>query len=275
LCYDNPYVGSLSSSLPEIASKAEEWLSHLEDHLVTAGKAEIQQHNHNRFFPFTPSSSCTFSCIGGECSADESKIICGMEYLQHAVKETEEHGNCIVYSLGGNNLWSFENDILSKTSCQVHTFDCTGPASRFQKPQDDRLTFHHLCLGAVSSPAPTMAEEDCASTDICGPIMTLSEIQARLGHNQVDLLKMDIEGFEWPIFDSWPELTGVSTSDFVYPMQITVEIHYQTRFLSLKSPEDIVRLQAHLLRLGYAVMVRDDNPYCVECTELTLIRFRC
>lgn len=38
---------------------------------------------------------------------------------------------------------------------------------------------------------------------------------------------------------------------------------------------NLVHLQQHFLRMGYVVVHREDNPWYVECTELTLIRARC
>ena len=282
LCTANPYIESLNTSLSDVAFQAKEWLRHMDTHLTKARQPEMLQHTHARFFPFQVMSACEQACVGGRCGADASKIVCGMEQLDFLNDK-----KCVVYSIGGNNKWQFELDVLSGTSCQVYTFDCTGSKSRFQKPQDDRLSFHHICLGAASQPAPEFA--DNCTQGICGPIMTLQEIQKMLGHDQIDLLKMDIEGYEWPIFESWPELSDneADSIGFVLPMQILVEIHYRTQFSDLfrpnqtlkqadfKLPEELVRLQAHLLRMGYAVIVRDDNRACRHCTELTLMRFRC
>mmetsp|Transcript_8004 Transcript_8004/g.11646 ORF Transcript_8004/g.11646 Transcript_8004/m.11646 type:complete len:358 (+) Transcript_8004:34-1107(+) len=283
LCVANPYIESLNASLSDIAFQAKEWLSHMDTHLMKASQPEMLHHTHARFFPFQVMSACEQACVGGGCGADTSKIVCGMEQL-HFLNDKE----CVVYSIGGNNEWQFELDVLGGTSCQVYTFDCTGSKSRFQKPQDDRLSFHHICLGAASQPAPGFA--DNCTQGICGPIMTLQEIQKMLGHNQIDLFKMDIEGYEWPIFESWPELSDNETDSigFVLPMQILVEIHYQTGDFpdlfrpgqthwrqDFKLPEELVRLQAHLLRMGYAVVAHDDNRACPHCTELTLMRFKC
>mmetsp|Transcript_8003 Transcript_8003/g.11644 ORF Transcript_8003/g.11644 Transcript_8003/m.11644 type:complete len:357 (+) Transcript_8003:34-1104(+) len=284
LCASNPYIESLNTSLSDIAFQAKEWLSHMDTHLMKARQPEMLMNTHARFFPFEAMSDCEQACVGGSCGADASKIVCGMGQLQFLNEK-----KCVVYSIGGNNKWQFELGILRSTSCQVYTFDCTGSKSRFRKPQDDRLSFHHICLGAASQPAPGFA--DNCTQGICGPIMTLQEIQKMLGHNQIDLLKMDIEGYEWPIFESWPELSDneADSIGFVLPMQILVEIHYRTQFsdlfqsnqtlghrvVYLKLPEELVRLQAHLLRMGYAVVVRDDNRACQHCTELTLMRFRC
>ena len=43
----------------------------------------------------------------------------------------------------------------------------------------------------------------------------------------------------------------------------------------LKHANDMIQLQTHLLRMGYATVIRDDNRICAHCTELTLIRIKC
>ena len=100
-----------------------------------------------------------------------------------------------------------------------------------------------------------------------------------LGHDHIDLLKFDVDGYEWPIFDSWSELFNVTSSaQFVYSMQILVEVHYRTQFpdfglpgqkgdSDFRSAKDLVMLQAHLLKLRYAVIIRDDNKHCKHCKE--------
>ena len=101
---------------------------------------------------------------------------------------------------------------------------------------------------------------------------------------------MDIEGYEVPLFRSWPELMGQDNPNdagVALPMQLLVEIHYKTGFQDLWfegqtskwepfiSPAQLVELQRHLIQMGYAVVERDDNRMCPHCTELTLVRTRC
>jgi hypothetical protein len=50
---------------------------------------------------------------------DGGKILCGLG------KEILENPNCIVYSIGSNNDFSFEEAVLKNTKCSVWTFDCT------------------------------------------------------------------------------------------------------------------------------------------------------
>ena len=54
-------------------------------------------------------------------------------------------------------------------------------------------------------------------------------------HKRIDLLKMDIEGFEYEIFESWPELAHTKLSEnILLPHQILVEVREK------KQPEGIL-----------------------------------
>jgi hypothetical protein len=280
-CRENPYAASFHSSLDSIRSKADTWLENIDSHLQKANQENMKAHNWDRFSFFDVMAECDTACVGAACKADLSKIVCGLEKLQ-----TEEQ--CVVYSIGGNNHWEFELGILEKTPCEVHTFDCTGNITRFHKPTHPRLSFHHICLGAEHVPYDQY--QKCSEGQgICGDILTLYQIQIMLGHKRIDLFKIDIEGYEWPIFESWPELSDAKqAADMILPMQILVEVHYRTQMPALwppghqgkwrrdfKSAEDTVKLQEHLLKAGYAVAVRDNNRQCRHCTELTLVRYQC
>ena len=224
-------------------------------------------HDHRRFDAFPEVASCNRTCVGGECSADESKIVCGLSLLK---------APCVVYSIGSNNQWEFELDVLSLTPCEVHTFDCTGPLQRYHPPDNQRLHFHHACIAAKNS----FPSRD---SSMQGQIWSLETAQQKLAHARLDLLKMDIEGFEWSILESWSTLDPHGSQPVALPMQILVEVHYRTQmkdladkdFEDFKSASDMVRLSSRLNRLGYFTAVNDRNPYCPHCTELTLMKARC
>lgn len=229
---------------------------------------------HERFKPFSPLFKCTdVTSIGGGPQDDTSKLVCGMTNLKEG---------CIVYSIGGNNQWEFELDIVKQTPCSVYTFDCTGPRNRFQVPKHDRIVFEHICLGSQ----PESGQSDCSTITKCGPTMTLQKIQERLNHSRAaDLLKMDIEGYEIPLFLSWKEGSN-------YPQQILLELHYMTQFEDLADDyhknkgrvtrsdwefafeEDIINLASHLMDLGFFTAIRNDNLHCNHCTELSLVQMK-
>jgi len=275
ICKENPYKASLSKSLEDIAIKADNWTKNENEILKDIQFRSNGEHNHIRFEAFEELATCNYDCVGGKCSADRSKIICGLSKLNDE--------KCVVYSIGSNNYWEFELEILEKTPCTVHTFDCTGPRSRFTVPNHERLHFHHVCLGAEPVPAPTELGPKIFNSTVIGEIMTLHQIQKMLNHKRIDLLKFDIEGYEWPLIDSWPLLSDPRSQDYVLPYQIVFELHYYTIMKDLalnhiapfKFETDHMRLAARLIKLGYATIVRDNNVFCKHCTELTSIRFRC
>jgi hypothetical protein len=327
VCLQNPYLLALVDDAETITSRmdhcsSKEYKTEMYHQAMTNETWLVQW---NRFTPLTPLTSCQpqyVQCLGGACRSDESKISCGVVNHQPPVTTTKQSlssvsssssvlpvlpplpssssssssstmsQNCIIYSIGGNNQWAFEIDVLMRTTCDVHTFDCTGDISRFtQIPSTPRLHFHHVCLGTqheagVLLSTSSSSSSSCQGYQKCGETWTLAEIQTNLGHGHIDLLKVDIEGFEWPLLESWVDLAWNDTN-FVLPYQIMMEVHYRTQFSVLwpegvvsssqdfKSPVQVVKLFESLLYMGYVVIERDDNQWCGHCTEITIVRIRC
>lgn len=267
----------------------------LDAHALRATTDPANEHDHKRFRAFEELASCLDeACIGGPCGSDTSKVMCGLAVLNGgrgsaggeaaataAADAASGKTGCVVYSIGGNNQWEFEMDILARTTCEVHTFDCTGAIERFIVPKNGRLHFHHECLHGGTGPKP-------------GPnFLTLAEMTHKYNHTQIDLFKMDIEGFEWGVFDAFyhqysdhkdKSIEGTAdNAGGVLPMQMLVEVHYQTQFKELfhdhrkdwKFEEDVISLARNLFAMGYIVVKHDDNAACKHCVELTLVRAYC
>ena len=155
-------------------------------------------------------SNCSdIACVGGKCHEDTSKVVSGIRELQQK--------GCVVYSIGGNDWWQFELGLLESTPCEIHTSDCTGPISRFHKPNSSRIHFHHVCVGTEFQ--PKRAQCDVTNTP-CGEFWTLHQMQQRLGHSRIDLFKMDIEGWEWNLIESWADVytSSPKADHLVLPM---------------------------------------------------------
>lgn len=273
-CLTNPFTDVVNKSFNAIIEEVDDWLN-----INRGAYAQIvhdpfySYHDHKRFFPFEVMAECMdLQCIGGACADDHSKMVCGMNYL-------DQLDECVIYSIGGNNEWTFEADLLKRTKCHIHTFDCTGKASRFEVPNHDHLHFHHICLGAQKLIGIGEDHPDCDLKHLCGDTWTLEDIQNHFGHKQIDLLKLDIEGWEWPIFD-------VESTNATMPMQLLMEVHYDIdghgrgvagviHKETMRTASDMLRFQSHLFGLGYVVVNHDDNPQCRHCTELTLLKVAC
>ena len=174
----------------------------------------------------------------------------------------------VVYSLGIGKDTDFDQALMRRFGLQVHAFDPTpstaewlrehppGPGFRFHPwavtAADGTLTLYPRVRkdGSQSSEMYTMVASGGAEDDaIEVPAFTLATIAAKLGHDRLDLLKMDIEGAEYDVLDTLPALP-------VQPRQLLVEFHH--RFAGI-GPARTVEAVAALERLGYRLFAISDT----------------
>lgn len=102
---------------------------------------------------------------------------------------------CIIYSFGfQNNKSSFEEMLLSRTPhCTLWGYDFT--ASRFASPRlhenEAQGRSHFTQVGIRGK---TNAKQ-------YPPLLTVQDVMAINGHDHIDVVKMDIEGFEFDAVD--------------------------------------------------------------------------
>lgn len=101
---------------------------------------------------------------------DGGKWLCGLERLETP---------CTIFSLGSQGDFSFEELMVTRTPCVVHTFDCTvnAPSS---VGKSGRIHFHKVCVGA----------ED-RDTEI-GSYRRLETIMKDVGLDSIQLLKVSL-----------------------------------------------------------------------------------
>ena len=94
---------------------------------------------------------------------------------------------CVVYSFGTEDNWSFEEDMLLH-GCEVHMFDSSEKGlSSIIRRKIRNLYIHRATLSAT----------DHVATGVEGvEKRTLASLMAELGHERLDVLKLDIEGEE-------------------------------------------------------------------------------
>jgi len=98
---------------------------------------------------------------------------------------------CLIYSFGSREEVSFELDAARTwPSCRIHVFDCYSiPAGTTRTvAAHPQITMHGMCLDSIDNATAGR--------------YTLDGISAALGHQGSDiaLLKMDMEGWEWFLF---------------------------------------------------------------------------
>jgi FkbM family methyltransferase len=124
----------------------------------------------------------------------------------------------IVYSVGIGEDISFDRAVLARHGCQVHGFDPTPKAIAWVESQANPagFVFHPYGLGAETGEAtfylPKVADHVSGSfvaqsnvdrgRAIAVNLKSLADIARELGHDRIDIFKMDIEGGEYAVLDS-------------------------------------------------------------------------
>lgn len=204
---------------------------------------------------------------GGVVTGDGGKWIVAIAAMQPG---------CVIYSIGSLYNFDFENEMLRATPCEVYTFDCTCDVSdsRFPRDLDKRIHFFPYCLGSGDDPT--------------GKYRSLDSLAREMGHTEVTLLKMDIEGFEYGVIESLyhtylsAPATG-SSGGIVLPFQMLFEMHHNT-YADLKwgnndkrglSAGEMALSWVQLAEMGYVVAHREDNSMCQHCSEFVVVRALC
>lgn len=66
-----------------------------------------------------------------------------MQYMCDLTRITAIAPSCVIYSMGSNFEYSFEQAVIDITKCDIHTFDCIHVG----KSIHPRHTFHPWCIG--------------------------------------------------------------------------------------------------------------------------------
>jgi FkbM family methyltransferase len=173
----------------------------------------------------------------------------------------------IVYSFGVGEDATFDTALIEKFQLTVHAFDPTPKSLAWVKRQrlPDRFIVHGYGLAAfdgdVSFNPPanaahvshTLLERPATKARaISVPVRRLGTIMKELGHDHIDLLKMDIEGAEYEV------IADIGASG-IRPGQILVEFHHRFPGAGVKrSQEAIERLRAMGYQLFSASVTREE-----------------
>eukprot|EP00747_Dinoflagellata_sp_TGD_P040393 gnl/TRDRNA2_/TRDRNA2_140833_c0_seq1.p1 gnl/TRDRNA2_/TRDRNA2_140833_c0~~gnl/TRDRNA2_/TRDRNA2_140833_c0_seq1.p1 ORF type:complete len:318 (-),score=20.88 gnl/TRDRNA2_/TRDRNA2_140833_c0_seq1:309-1148(-) len=129
---------------------------------------------------------------------------------------------CVVYSAGIKDDWSFDDAVSSRYDCEVFAFD---PWIQRKTGNNFSSHIHFYRLGLRGN---TSKFNDKRALNFHKPLLDLMKM---LGHTHIDVLKMDIEKFEWDVFadlfssNSTPWMPGGK------PLfcQLLVEVHFSIR----------------------------------------------
>ena len=171
--------------------------------------------------------------------SDGGKWLCGVDtYLQRP--------GCVIYSLGSNGDTSFEEAVINRTTCSVWTFDPT---------LNEVATAKVKAVPGLNFAAVGVSHED-GELQLRGkarPVRTLANLMKERGHTWIDVLKMDVEGAEWPVLKSF-----IQTGTRLPVTQAQIEFH-------VRDPQDAIETMDGLLGLGMRVFHVEENNYCAHC----------
>lgn len=161
----------------------------------------------------------------------------------------------IVYSFGVGEDISFDLELIERFGCRVHAFDPTPGAVRFveRSAPPAKFVFSQVGLAGEDGSALFAEPEANEASYVMNegrpthgqpvhafPVNRLSTIMARNSHDHIDLLKMDIEGFEYAVIDDMLD-------NGLLPRCIMLEFHHLQR----RDPDATRRSVERLKDAGY------------------------
>lgn len=171
------------------------------------------------------------------------------------------HRDSVVYSVGIGFDVQFDRALIERFGLTVHGFDPTPRVAGWlqDNPPPDAFKFYPLGLawidGELSFAAPTEAtavsgtvvpEAVADQPTVSIPVARLETMMRDLGHDHLDVLKMDIEGAEYAVLDDMLQ------SD-ILPDQLLVEFHHGKRKKGRFPVAETRKRVADLLARGYKI----------------------
>jgi FkbM family methyltransferase len=190
-----------------------------------------------------------------------AKETIGSDYGSHTVPAGLLTPDAVVYSFGIGTDASFDMGVISQYGCGVHGFDPTPKCIEWVGQQEfgADFSFHSIGLGGEDGSIPFRLPEkeanvsfspaDDPSSGVILPVRRLATIMREFGHDRLDLLKLDIEGFEYAA------LADMLASR-IFPRVIAVEFHHRMYNFADRQTKETV---ASLRNAGYSLFHVSDT----------------
>ena len=211
-----------------------------------------------------------------ESIGDGGKFLCDLAGLKM---------DCIVYSFGCNGVYDFQLEMVERTGCVVHIFDPSlskaqrDEAKALEGSMRGRIRVHNFGIAAEDGRVAGIGPRDegvikqrgrPSNADTWGDVKRLSTIMRSLGHQHVDILKMDIDGMEWEVLNA----DVLKTGTFVGFTQLLIEVHVHN------AAAPVFELMEALESHGYMAFSKEPNMYecfasnhCTSGHALKLVEF--
>lgn len=174
----------------------------------------------------------------------------GSEYGGWSVMTEDLSSESVVYSFGIGDDASFDLELIERFGLNVHAFDPTPKAVEWvaSKPMPAGFVFHQIGIadrdGTATFNAPkdprqvsyTLAEHEGDQTRaVTSEVRRLSTILSDLDHEQIDILKLDIEGAEYSVIVDF-------LGEHIDIGQVLVEFHHAFETIGIDETNRAVEL---------------------------------
>ena len=179
----------------------------------------------------------------------------------------------IVYSFGVGEDVSFDLSLIERYGLQVHAFDPTPKSIRWveSQPLPNNFIFHDYGVADYDGEAAFYPPENPAHVShtmlpssggparkILVKVHRLVTIMKMLGHQKIDILKMDIEGAEYAV------LADLLNSD-IEVSQILVEFHHRFNNVRVDQTRQAIKLlNQHRYRLFHVAASGEEYAFIRE-----------
>ncbi|KAJ8307707.1 hypothetical protein KUTeg_014738 [Tegillarca granosa] len=160
--------------------------------------------------------------------------------------------NCLVYSFGIKDDFSFDDEMGKQYGCEVHSFDPSNGLKDHKR--SEKVTFHSYGISNDN-------KDFVSGKGTRWKMKNLNSFKEFLGHSskQLDVLKMDVETWEWRIL---PEM--ISTGSLQNVRQFLAEFHIA---ISPKEPsKEKYKMALYIFKdlydLGFRIFWTHRNLWC-------------
>lgn len=188
----------------------------------------------------------------------------GAEYFWWDVATDYIDESSVVYSFGVGMNVTFDVALIKRFGSTVHAFDPTPLSIEWVKGQDlpKGFVMHEYGIADFDGDVTCDPSEGLrygsdahlerlskASRLVTVPVKKLETIMQQLGHDHIDLLKMDVEGSEYSVIEDLVRST-------VRPGQLLVEFHHRFENVGLHKTKAAVEA---LKGAGYSLVHISDT----------------
>jgi FkbM family methyltransferase len=198
----------------------------------------------------------------------------GSEYGGYAIDPSEVREDAIVYSLGVGEDISWDLALMQRYGVAVHAFDPTPRVKEWLGLQTlpEQFHFHEVGISNMDGegsfylpPRPDFISHSLvrarqySKESIRVPMIRLGTAMHRLGHDRIDILKMDIEGAEYAVL-------GDLVEQKIPVSQILVEFHQRLSSTGTsETRRTLALLESYGMRIAYI---------CPRMEIFTLVRVK-